>query len=135
MRICIPTNEDNGLSSTVCAHFGSAPWYLIVDSDSGDCLPIANDVENRVHGGCTPLQTLEGHAIDVMAVGGIGRGALNKLSAAGIDVYVASETTVAGTVAAWKAGRLQPVDPGHACAGHGHGNGSGNGHGHGCHHG
>jgi predicted Fe-Mo cluster-binding NifX family protein len=35
MNICIPTTDDEGLESKVCAHFGSAPAFLVVDTDSG----------------------------------------------------------------------------------------------------
>ena len=138
MRICIPTNEDNGLSSTVCAHFGSAPWYVIVDSEAGDCRAIANGNPHHAHGMCTPLQSLRGEPIDAVVVGagndervergrggfqvvgGIGGGALAKLSAAGVEVYRANAPTVAQLVHAWKTGGLQRVDPATACAGHGH---------------
>ncbi len=34
MNICIPVNEDKGLQSPVCAHFGSAPAFMIVDTES-----------------------------------------------------------------------------------------------------
>ena len=32
MNVCIPINEDQGMKSEVCAHFGSAPAFLIVDA-------------------------------------------------------------------------------------------------------
>ena len=59
--------------------------------------------------------------VDALVVGGIGRGALNKLAAAGVQVFMAAAPTVGETVAAYKAGTLAAVDPEHACAHHGHG--------------
>lgn len=120
MNICIPVNEDQGLQSEVCAHFGSAPAFMIVDTDSGSCRAIANRNQHHGHGMCAPLASLEGESIDGMVVGGIGMGALNKLMAAGIRVFMAEHATVAETIAAYKAGALQPVHPGMACAHHGH---------------
>ena len=38
MKICIPVNENNGVDSSVSAHFGSAPFFMIVDSDTGSAL-------------------------------------------------------------------------------------------------
>ena len=121
MNICIPVNEDNGLNSTVCAHFGSAPIFMIIDSDTGDCRPILNRNLHHGHGMCMPLQALQGERIDAMVVGGIGMGALNKLNAAGIRVYIAEKPTVSETIDALKADALRLMQPGMACAGHSHG--------------
>ncbi|MFH1530159.1 MAG: NifB/NifX family molybdenum-iron cluster-binding protein [Pseudomonadota bacterium] len=121
MNICIPVEQDQGLQSQVCAHFGSAPAFLIVATDSGDCRAITNKNQHHGHGMCAPLQSLQGETIDAMVVGGIGMGALNKLNAAGIRVYISEHPTVAQTVDALKAGTLKPMQPGMACTQHGHG--------------
>ena len=120
MHICIPVNEDQGLNSQVCAHFGSAPAFLIVDTDSGDCRAIANRNQHHSHGMCTPLASLQGEILDGIVVGGIGMGALNKLMAAGISVFLAEHPTVTQTVESFKAGTLKRMQPGMACGGHGH---------------
>ena len=131
MKICIPVEENNGLDSRVCAHFGSAPFFLVVDSDSSECDPIVNDGAHHAHGMCQPLALLEGKDIDAVVVGGIGRGALFKFQAANIGVYMSEYPTVQETINAHKAGSLRPVSPEGACAGHGHGPGAGAGGG--CH--
>jgi predicted Fe-Mo cluster-binding NifX family protein len=121
MNICIPVEADEGLESPVCAHFGSAPAFMIVDVDTGSCRAIANGNPHHGHGMCMPLQSLAGEQIDGMVVGGIGMGALGKLNAARIEVYVAEQATVGEVVAAFKAGTLKVMQPGMACAHHGHG--------------
>ena len=121
MNICVPIDTDNGLKSPVCAHFGSAPAFMIVDTDSGSCRAIVNSNQHHGHGMCSPLQSLQGERIDGMVVGGIGMGALVKLGAANIQVYRSEHATVAEVVAAFKAGTLRLMQPGMACAGHGHG--------------
>lgn len=121
MNICIPVDEDKGLQSQVCAHFGSAPAFMIVDTDTGSCRAIRNNNQHDGHGMCMPLQSLQGEHIDGMLVGGIGMGALNKLNAANIQVYVSDLATVAETLAAFKAGTLRLMQPNMACAGHSHG--------------
>jgi len=136
MNICIPVEENNGLDSRVCAHFGSAPFFLIVDSDTDNCESIVNSGAHHAHGMCQPLALLEGKDIDGVVVGGIGRGALFKFQAANIGVYMSEYSTVSETLAAHKAGSLRPVSPEGACAGHAHGDGGGagsGGHGPGCH--
>lgn len=34
MKICMPTEPNNGLSSKVCDHFGSAPFFTVYDTDN-----------------------------------------------------------------------------------------------------
>jgi predicted Fe-Mo cluster-binding NifX family protein len=120
MFVCIPIEENKGLDSTVCAHFGSTPEFLIVDTDASTCRAIINKNQHHGHGMCAPIASLEGERIDAIVVGGIGMGALNKLAAAGLQVYMAEHATVAETIAAFTAGSLRPVQPGQACAHHGH---------------
>jgi predicted Fe-Mo cluster-binding NifX family protein len=97
---------------------------LVVDTETNACLAIQNQNLHHEHGGCQPLRALAGHAIDAIAVGGIGMGAMMKLQAGGIRVYLADlavQPTVEEAVAACKAGTLQEADPTRACAHHGHG--------------
>ncbi len=131
MKICIPVNEDNGLSSTVCAHFGSAPLFIVVDTDTSECESIENKNRHHAHGMCTPLASLQGVTLDGVAVGGIGAGALNKLRAGGIQVFLSEFATVKETADAAKSGTLKPLQPSMVCAGHGHGQGQGQGQGRG----
>lgn len=121
MNICIPVDDNQGLQSPVCAHFGSAPAFMIVDIDTGSCRAIPNNNQHHGHGMCMPLALLQGEAIDGLVVGGIGMGALGKLNAANIGVYLAEHATVGETVAAFKAGTLKLLQPGMACAHHGPG--------------
>jgi predicted Fe-Mo cluster-binding NifX family protein len=121
MNICIPVEENKGLQSPVCPHFGSAPMFMMVDTDSGTCRAINNQNQEHAHGMCTPLASLQNERIDGMVVGGIGMGALNKLNAANIQVYVSDYSTVAETVGAFKAGTLELMRPGMACGHHGQG--------------
>jgi len=121
MNICIPITEDQGTASPVSRHFGSAPLFLIVDTDSGACRAIPNRNQHHGHGLCTPLASLAGERIEGMVVGGIGMGALSKLGAAGVEVFLSEHATVGETLAAFKAGTLKTMSPGMACAHHGHG--------------
>lgn len=121
MNVCIPITDDQGLASEVCAHFGSAAAFLLVDTDSGACRAVANRNQHHGHGMCAPLASLQGERIDAIVVGGIGGGALGKLAAAGIQAYLAEHATVRETVDALVAGTLPVMRPDMACAHHGHG--------------
>lgn len=129
MDICIPVNADEGLASPVCAHFGSAPYFMIVDTASGACRALPNSNQHHAHGMCQPLAVIAGEHIDAIVVGGIGMGALNKLLGAGLEVFQAQHPTVELTLAALESGQLRGMSPDAACGGH-HGQGQGHGHGH-----
>ena len=120
MNVCIPVNEDIGLRSPVCAHLGSAPMFLVVDTGSEACRAISNDHPHHEHGTCSPLAALVGENIDLMIVAGIGQGAMNKLVAAGIRVCLTEGPTVAEVMSAFRAGTLRAVPPDMVCCNHGH---------------
>ncbi|MBE0604361.1 MAG: NifB/NifX family molybdenum-iron cluster-binding protein [Deltaproteobacteria bacterium] len=121
MKLCIPVTEDKGLESPVSAHFGSAPLFVIADTDSGACRSIPNRNLQHSHGMCQPLMSLAGEQVDGIAVGGIGMGALGKLLAANMRVFITHELTVEDAVASLKAGTLREATPAAACGHHGHG--------------
>lgn len=123
MNICIPIENDQGLDSHVYGHFGSAPLFLVIDTETGACRTIAN--ANRVHGHgmCQPVAALGGEKVDGIVVGGIGLGALTKLNAAGYRVFQANHATAKETVEAFRSGKLAVVSAEHACQGGHHGQG------------
>jgi predicted Fe-Mo cluster-binding NifX family protein len=121
MNICIPITQDNGIRSPVSLHFGSAPIFMVVDTESGTCRAITNGNLHHDHGMCQPLSQLAGEKLDAMVVGGIGMGAVSKFNAANIRVFFSDHSTVEETVAAFKSGTLREVTPAMACAGHGNG--------------
>ena len=119
MKLCIPVAENHALNSIVYGHFGSAPLFLLVDSETLAVEPLINHDEHHIHGACNPLKALAGRAVDAVLVGGIGAGAVRGLRQAGIAVYRSSpEQTVAQAVAQFKAGELPELDMQHACGGH-----------------
>ena len=79
MNLCIPVTQDNGIRSPVSLHFGSAPIFMVVDTESGTCRAITNGNLHHDHGMCQPLSQLAGERLDAMVVGGIGMGAFGKL--------------------------------------------------------
>ncbi|MBK8010444.1 MAG: NifB/NifX family molybdenum-iron cluster-binding protein [Deltaproteobacteria bacterium] len=130
MNLCIPIRHDEGLDSRVSPHFGSAPAFMVVDVDSKMHQTIANAQKHHEHGQCSPFEVLLGHSIDAIAVGGIGAGALSKLLAANIPVYMTKHATVDEVVEAYKLNGLRRLDPNDTCTHHGRGH-DGHGHRHG----
>jgi predicted Fe-Mo cluster-binding NifX family protein len=121
MNVCIPVMDDQGLASRVNEHFGSTPMFVIVDTESGSCRAIPNRNQHHGHGGCQPLLAIAGESIDAAIVGGIGMGAMRKLQAAGVRVFISRQATVEEALAALKAGLLLEATADAACAHHGSG--------------
>jgi predicted Fe-Mo cluster-binding NifX family protein len=121
MLICIPVEEDRGLESPVCQHFGSAARFMFVDTESGTHRSIANGLRHEGHGMCRPLAVVRREPIEGVVAGGLGRRALERLDGDGIRVYRAGPATVGETLAALKAGKLRVMSPEETCQGHEHG--------------
>jgi len=120
MRIGIPIDEDRGLESPVCGHFGGAPAFLVVDTDQGTLQTLMNDHGHESHGQCVPVDLLRAQRLDAMIVAGIGRGALTRLAALDVRVCRAEHATAGACVAALAAGGLEDIGLELACAGHDH---------------
>ncbi len=118
MKICFPTEDLRGLESTVYGHFGSAPGFVIVDSESRNVEEIANNDLHHSQGMCQPLKAFGGREIDAVGVGGIGRGALSKLHALGIKVYLVTNGTVGQNVVRIINGELPEFQADFSCPGH-----------------
>jgi predicted Fe-Mo cluster-binding NifX family protein len=123
MKICFPVVEDAGLESPVYGHFGSAPLFLAVDTDTRQVTPLQNGDQVHQHGACNPLKALGNERYDGIVVGGIGGGALNGLLRMGLKVYRAAEGTVATNVELFLQGALPELTPQQTCGGHTHGGG------------
>ena len=119
MNICFPVTNDAGLDSPLSGHFGSAPGFLFIDTESGGAEFVPRASEAHEHGACRPLDAFRGRAVDACVVGGIGGGALQKLQAAGIQVIRGNGATVRACLAALVAGEKELLGTESACAGHG----------------
>ena len=117
MKICFPTEMLQGLESTVFGHFGSAPGFVIVETDTMGVEEINNGDQHHAHGMCQPLMALGGHKVDGIVVGGIGMGALMKLQAQGINVYRGFLGTVQENLELIRNGKLPLFTAEHTCGG------------------
>ena len=125
MKICFPVLKAEGLNSKVYGHFGSAPEFVVVETDSDTITTIRNKDQHHSHGACSPMKALDNQAIDAVVVGGIGAGALSKLNQSGIKVFHAQALTVKDNISLFKANDLREFAATHCCPGHGKGVGCG----------
>jgi ArsR family transcriptional regulator len=118
MRVCFPVESDKGLDSDVFGHFGSAPLFVVFDTQSTSISTIGNQDLGHMHGSCNPLKALNGEMVDAIIVGGIGAGAITKLNEMGIKVYKASKGTVQDNIKLFKTNTMSEMTLKQTCGGH-----------------
>jgi len=118
MRICIPTETNEGKAAMVYGHFGSAPYFTIVDMVKDSVEIISNANQHHSHGMCQPMDALKGKEVDAVVTGGMGVRAVQKLNEGGIRTYSAIPGTVADIVSQFAKGGLEEITVRNACAQH-----------------
>ena len=119
MKIAFPTQENKGIESRVYGHFGSAHYFVFVDTEEDSTDTVENPDRDHLHGHCQPLEALNGRQVDAIIVGGIGCGALRKLLLEGIKVYRAAQGSVQDNLELLTSGKLAVFTADRTCAGHG----------------
>jgi predicted Fe-Mo cluster-binding NifX family protein len=120
MKICFPTQDTNGLNSMLHGHFGSAPYFTVVDSETEEVTTISNSNAHHQHGQCSPLKTVGQTNIDAVVCRGMGRRAVQALLNAGITVYIGEGPTVSSCMNIYKTKKLTKLSADSACQEHGH---------------
>lgn len=120
MKVCFPVEADQGLASKIYGHFGSAPLFIMYDTETKDFASLNNQDAEHAHGQCSPVKALSGEKVDAIIVGGIGRGAINKLEALNIKVYSAAKKTVAENLGLLEKNQMTELSQKDGCSGHDH---------------
>ncbi len=115
MRICLPTVNDGGLGARLSPHFGRAPFFTIVDAETGAVRVVANDRRHHQHGHCDPLGALGDVAADAVVCRGVGAHALLLLEQRGLAAYATEAWTVTEALDAFRSGALPRVGQEQAC--------------------
>jgi ArsR family transcriptional regulator len=118
IRLCIPTTSNEGKIAAMHGHFGSAPYFTIYDTATGDVEVIDNANEHHSHGACQPMDALMGKKIDAVVCAGMGARAVQKLNEGGIKVYRAVSGTVADIAGQFLKGGLEEITVENACIQH-----------------
>lgn len=64
MKLCFPVDVDNGLERRIFGHFGSAPFFVVFDTDTEEVSSIDNQDLGHIHGQCNPMKALNGKMMD-----------------------------------------------------------------------
>jgi predicted Fe-Mo cluster-binding NifX family protein len=127
MKLCIPTEDSNGLDARLCEHFGSAPFYTVADTETEEVELLANRDLSHQHGQCNPVSSIESRDIDAVVCWGLGKRALARLQKSGFEVYLSGAETVREIISEQRDGKLRKATIEEACGGHAHGHGQGQG--------
>ena len=89
MKICLPTNDNLGLQSEIASNFSSAPWLLVVESETQQTLAIdmSDEAQRR--------QPVE---LDAIVCRGMPEILYKSLRAEGIPIYGCRSRNVAGAL-------------------------------------
>jgi predicted Fe-Mo cluster-binding NifX family protein len=118
MKICFPVQHDEGFDSSVYNHFGSAPVFVVVDTETNGIASIHNGDQHHTHGACNPMKALDNQKVDAIVVGGIGAGALTRLNQMGIAVHRSQAPTVRENVSLFASQQLPVLTVQGCCGGH-----------------
>jgi predicted Fe-Mo cluster-binding NifX family protein len=119
MKICIPSQTNEGKTSQLNGHFGSAPYFTLYDSETHEYQVISNTNAHHSHGQCHPLSVIGIDNIDALICHGMGRRAIQILHNAGIKVYLSNALTVEESLSEFRENKLEVIDMQGACRGHG----------------
>ena len=117
MKLCIPTMDRTGLDATICDHFGKAPTYTLVDSETMEVKVFVNESDHNGGVG-SPPEHLAKYGAQIVLASGAGGKAISMLNGYGIKVYLGNKGTVKEIVDRWSHGGLKEADAQAGCAHH-----------------
>ncbi|MCI5122646.1 MAG: dinitrogenase iron-molybdenum cofactor biosynthesis protein, partial [Candidatus Electrothrix sp. AUS4] len=105
MKLCISATG-NDLNAASDAAFGRAPWFILVDTETGASQGIENNTAQAAQGaGIAAAQTMTEHGVDAVLTGRLGPKAKAALEASGIGMYEGlGRCTVAEALEQFRAG-------------------------------
>ncbi|GAA0077855.1 hypothetical protein UT300005_22330 [Clostridium sp. CTA-5] len=115
MKVCFPVKSNEGVNSIPYGHFGTAPLFIVCDTETEEIKVLNNGDLGHEHGKCQPIKALSGEIVDAVVVGGIGQGAITKLNSMGIKVYKSAQGSIKENLEALKKLELVEFSPNHTC--------------------
>ncbi|WP_339137834.1 MAG: NifB/NifX family molybdenum-iron cluster-binding protein [Candidatus Electrothrix sp. GW3-4] len=96
MKLCI-TAAGNDIQAATDAAFGRAPWFVLVDTESGATQGIENTTAQAAQGaGIAAAQTMTEHGVNAVLTGRLGPKAKAALEASGIEMYEGLDSSTVG---------------------------------------
>ena len=122
MKLAIPSETADGLTSTRSGHFGHTPYFTIVEYDNDMNIISVESVKNVDHDqfGCGGvIEYVLGLGVDGILTVGMGRPPLMRFTENGVIVYSEVQTPNVGDVSKLFAeGKVDRMSPETACNHH-----------------
>lgn len=108
MKVAV-TAMGSDAESQVSARFGRAPYFLVVDYESGEVLDSIENPNVAAGGGAgvQSSQLLARNGVELVLTGNCGPKAFEVFEAAGIEICTGAAGTVADALKDFKAGRIE----------------------------
>ena len=115
MKLCI-TAAGNDVAATTDSTFGRAPWFVLINTETGAHEALANSSLNAGHGaGIAAAQLMADHSVDAVLTGKLGPKAQAALAAADIAMHEGlANCTVAQALEQFRAGKYGNAPQGSA---------------------
>lgn len=104
--------QSEGLDAQVDQRFGRCPYFVIVDSETGELVKSLPNGGVTAAGGAGPqgARQLSQESVEAVALGHVGPNAAAALKAAGISIHGGVAGTVAQTWQLFREGKLSSID-------------------------
>ncbi|MFW5924491.1 MAG: NifB/NifX family molybdenum-iron cluster-binding protein, partial [archaeon] len=93
MRVCVPTTDDAGRTAQLSDHFGRAPYYTIVDTETDEIEVVPNESRHRGGTKMPPTYVAE-YDVDAVLLDHVGKRGMELFDEHGIDVLQTDDGTV-----------------------------------------
>ena len=117
MKIAFPVVTDGGLEATIAEHFGRAPMYTIIDTETKEVSVVENQGEHFGGQHAAPV-SLNNRGINVLICKGLGRKAINLFNELCIGVFITQKAIVKEAYESYNKGELVQATETDGCAGH-----------------
>lgn len=108
MKVAFPVKENKGLESILDEHFGTAPQFLIVDTDTLSVDICENQKLQSGDAKCKTGVFKKDDTVDAVVTRCMGDGSRRNLSKDNIQIYQAQENTVIANLELLKSEALKP---------------------------
>ncbi|MHA1156867.1 MAG: NifB/NifX family molybdenum-iron cluster-binding protein [Candidatus Heimdallarchaeota archaeon] len=116
MKIAFPVMDDKKLDAAIADHFGRAPLYTVVDTETNS-VSILENIGEHFGGQHSAPVTLQNSKINVLICKALGRKAISLFNEIGIGVFITQSLLVKDALESYNKGTLTQASETDGCAG------------------
>lgn len=112
MKVCFPVTSNQGLQSEIYGHFSSAPFFLLVDSESKEIEEVENCDPKEPFHGCNPLAAIKDKGVESIVVDGVSDAVLQVMTNLhGYPFFAATTMNLEHSLDQLQKQELQKIEP------------------------